>query len=34
MCNSLYIKAIGKGKVVPVLSTEHLAMKMYWGVEL
>jgi hypothetical protein len=24
----------GKGKVVPVLLTEHHAMKAYWGVEV
>jgi hypothetical protein len=25
---------VGKGKVVPVLLTEHHAMKAYWGVEV
>jgi hypothetical protein len=30
----LLAKYKGKGKVVPVLLTEHHAMKAYWGVEI
>jgi hypothetical protein len=28
---SIFLKSKGKGKVVPVLLTEHHAMKAYWG---
>jgi hypothetical protein len=27
-------KGKGKGKVIPVLLTEHHAMKVYWGVKV
>jgi hypothetical protein len=30
----LYIPPEGKGKVAPVLLTDHDAMKAYWGVEV
>jgi hypothetical protein len=30
----LFMEGKGKGNVVPVLLTEHHAMKAYWGVEV
>jgi hypothetical protein len=32
--STIGIKVKGKGRIFPVLSTEHQAMKAYWGVEV